>query len=937
MSIIRSKDKNRIFGFMLALFLALSILPGKNVYAQESEPEIVRIGYYEDGVFESGGAEGESKDGYAYEYYRKLSEFAGWQCEYVYLGWDDAYNALLDGDVDFLAGLAWREDRTELMLYPDKPMGNETYAIFKNTADGSITSDKESLNGKSIGVLYGNMETVLNKWLSDNGVDAKTMVFANIEERNEALKNNTVDACLGESASLGADLNLEAVQLLDGVDYYIVVAKDRTDLLKELNAAQEAMFEQEPYYIEKLQDKFYNNRAYNKSLTADEAAWVEQHDCIRVGYYKDYMPLSDIDADGNVAGLLKDIFPAMLSGLYHTENIKIEYYGYDGYQEILDALQGNEIDVMFPASTGAGVGEECGIYQTSEIWNGSVNLIYKGELSEATTATIALVEANTLMLYYGVHSYPDAQIVYYDSTEACLDAVSRGQVGSTISISLRTNPLISNEGYADLHTVDISEAFGVCFAVKEGNVTLLKLLNHAVNTLESAHTNDLLQKNVQSMYKASTMGFVRDHIGIVLLLALLIIVLISAVVVVLSVSMKRLRAQERMLKEALRKAEEAGKAKSNFLFNMSHDIRTPMNAIVGFTNLLERSDADPEKRSEYIRKIQVSNNYLLSLINNVLEMSRIESGKAVLDENVWGITQLFDSIYSLLQGEADRKGLTFVRSCSVNHEFVLCDQTKLREIYLNIISNAVKYTPAGGSVTFTIEEMPGTADGFATYKTVVSDTGIGMSEEFLPTLFDEFSRERNTTESKVQGTGLGLAITKRLVELMGGTIEVQSKPGVGSTFTVILSFRLATEEEIRNVREKSREYVKSSFIGKKVLLAEDNDLNAEIAMEILEEAGLEVDRAEDGDVCVRMLSEAAANTYDAVLMDIQMPRMNGYEATRQIRNLADRDKAGVPILAMTANAFEEDIRNALEAGMNGHTAKPIDIPKLMEALSAVLS
>ncbi|MDO4178959.1 MAG: response regulator [Phascolarctobacterium sp.] len=392
---------------------------------------------------------------------------------------------------------------------------------------------------------------------------------------------------------------------------------------------------------------------------------------------------------------------------------------------------------------------------------------------------------------------------------------------------------------------------------------------------------------------------------------------------------------EKILLEAREEAEAANRAKSTFLFNMSHDIRTPMNAIVGFTNLLERHGDDPKKRANYITKIQTSNEYMLSLINNVLEMSRIESGKTVLDEKVWNMEQLFDSIHSVFQPEVEKHELDFKIEYHMENKCILCDPTKLREIYLNILSNAVKYTPAGGKVTLFMEEFPSEKEGYACYKTVIADTGIGMSPDFLPTLFEEFSRERNSTESGIQGTGLGMAITKRIVNLMGGTIEVESELGKGSVFTVILPLKIASEEESKRATNMAKEYADVSFIGKRILLAEDNDLNAEIATEILQEAGFEVNRAEDGDVCVRMLKEAAPGYYDVILMDIQMPRMNGYEATRQIRKMTDLEKAGIPILAMTANAFEEDRRNAIEVGMNGHIAKPIDVGMLMESLAAI--
>ncbi len=385
------------------------------------------------------------------------------------------------------------------------------------------------------------------------------------------------------------------------------------------------------------------------------------------------------------------------------------------------------------------------------------------------------------------------------------------------------------------------------------------------------------------------------------------------------------------LEEAKKHAESANNAKTSFLFNMSHDIRTPMNAIIGFTELLEKNLNDEEKSLDYIQKIRNSSQFLLSLINNVLEMARIESGHAVLDEDICNIDTFVAMIKSVFEELMNEKGLKFRIFMDITHHNIYGDAVKIREIYLNLLSNAYKYTPSGGRVTLSITEYPSAKEGYAVYRTTVSDTGIGMSHEFLPKLFDEFSREATYTDNKIEGTGLGMPIVKKFVDLMNGTIEVESELGSGTTFTIDFEHKLSNESEV-NV-ESVTEPAADKFRGKRILLAEDNDLNAEIAIEILNEAGFEVERAEDGIICTDMLQKSAAGYYDIVLMDIQMPNMDGYAASRQIRNMIDPGKARIPIVAMTANAFDEDRKNALKAGMNGHLAKPIDIPKLMECLA----
>ena len=389
-------------------------------------------------------------------------------------------------------------------------------------------------------------------------------------------------------------------------------------------------------------------------------------------------------------------------------------------------------------------------------------------------------------------------------------------------------------------------------------------------------------------------------------------------------------------KAQLEIANASSAAKSAFLFNMSHDIRTPMNAIIGFTDLLEKHLDNKELAKSYIKKIQTSNDFLLSLINNVLEMARIESGKTTLDESYWDVYEFSDTLFSLFDSQMKKKGIEFTRTNKVEHQDVICDETKLREIFLNILSNALKYTPSGGKVSMDLTEIPSDRPGYAIYQTVIEDTGIGMSEEFLPHLFEEFTRERSSTESKLNGTGLGMPIVKKLVALMQGTIEVESKVGKGTKITVTLPHRIAQDEDAQKIIEKVEGYDVNQFKGKRILLAEDNELNAEIAITILEEAGFMVEHAEDGIICVDMMEKAEAGYYDLILMDIQMPNMDGYKATKTIRKLSDEKKAGITIVAMTANAFDEDKRNAYEAGMNWHISKPIKIDELMSALTEIL-
>ena len=390
------------------------------------------------------------------------------------------------------------------------------------------------------------------------------------------------------------------------------------------------------------------------------------------------------------------------------------------------------------------------------------------------------------------------------------------------------------------------------------------------------------------------------------------------------------------IEKTAEKARLANEAKTRFLFNMSHDIRTPMNAIIGFSELLEEHLDEREKVANYVQKIRASSEFLLALINDMLEMARIESGKATLSPAPVNCRKLMKSLEAVFEPATTKKQLEYSCTLSINHDYIICDETKVREIFLNILGNSVKYTPDGGKVSLTVTELPSAKKDYVSTRIVIEDTGIGMSQEYLPHIFEEFTRERTSTESKVVGAGLGLPIVKALVELMEGTIQVESELGKGTRTTIELPFPIATEEQIASLQHQPAEAEKTAFKSRRILLAEDNDLNAEIVITLLEEHGFQVERAEDGQICINMLETKPADHYDLILMDIQMPNKNGYEASRIIREMTG-PKSRIPIIAMTANAFDEDKKKAMGAGMNAHIAKPFDIQLLLDTMEQLIS
>ena len=420
---------------------------------------------------------------------------------------------------------------------------------------------------------------------------------------------------------------------------------------------------------------------------------------------------------------------------------------------------------------------------------------------------------------------------------------------------------------------------------------------------------------------------------------LLISVLTAFIVMIIYLQFKMRRYRdalhEKELEKAVLEAKNANEAKTRFLFNMSHDIRTPMNAIIGFSELLEKHIDEKDIAIDYLGKIKSSSNFLLSLINYVLEMARIESGKLALKKEVGCVTELIESLTDVFEPGVKKKFITYSCETDIQHKYVIGDETKVREIFINIIGNSVKYTPEGGKISVSVKEEPFEKENYIAYRIIVEDNGIGMSKEYLPHIFEEFSREHTSTESKVTGTGLGLPIVKSLIDMMGGTIEVESQLGCGTKMNVVLPFELASEKQILEEKQKEKEKISDSILGKRVLLAEDNELNAEIAMTVLKENGLKAERAANGKQCMEMLKKMPEDYYDMILMDIQMPEMDGYEATRRIRNLDDA-RADIPIVAMTANAFEEDRQKALESGMNAHISKPVDMNMLFKVMAQIL-
>lgn len=1071
------------------VFILFAVILPISVYAN-TEADTVRVGYYENEVFQEGAREGAVKTGYAYEYYRKMSEYTGWEYEYVYGGFGELYQMLLDGEIDLLAGLAWKEDRAGLIGYPDAIMGSESYYLVKHDEDVDITADPVTMSGCRIGVLDSAMLGVLNRYLDDNHVDAEVVTYSDYTQLFSSFDSHDVDVLAAESDGAHGREHAEVLTVFGASDYYLCVNINRPDLLAKLNTAQTLLAAEEPNYLNSLRAKYYSVSVTARAFSQVEREWMDTHTTLRVGYLENYLPYSDTDDQGEVTGIVKDIIPEILDTL-GMQNITVEYTGYKSYDDMITGINTGEIDVAFPVGGGLYYSEENGIYLSNAVSSSPAELVYKGEFSDKTTQHFAVNENNRMQYYFVCTNYPDAEITFYPSSEECLAAVLDGKAGCVTLNGLRANDILRNRQYEDLSLYQTSYNDARCFGIEIGNEGLLKLLNRGVNVLGSDYAQNISYRYTGGLYSYDFIDVLREHMALFSIIILIIIALVIFLLVRgIRYSKKEIKEKEaarmaleeknaelaesqKALSDALAVAEHANHAKTAFLNNMSHDIRTPMNAIVGFTALAASHIDNKEQVQDYLGKISVSSQHLLSLINDVLDMSRIESGKVTIEESDVHLPDVIHDLRTIIQSNVTAKQLElFIDTQDVVHEDIVTDKLRLNQVLLNILSNAIKFTPAGGTISFRVIEKPSPVADLANFEFRIKDNGIGMSEEFQKTIFEAFTRERTSTVSGIQGTGLGMAITKNIVDMLGGVITVNSEEGKGSEFVVELPCRITSvstkfeplpelqglralvadddtntclsvcsmlreigmrpdwtnygkeavvrakeamdqadefqayiidwlmpdlngietvrrirkvvgentpiiiltaydwadiEEEakdagvtsfcskplfmseLRNVlaqpfmeekeikpADKKETEEDLNFSGKRVLLAEDNELNQMIAEAILTEKGLAVEIAKDGVVAVEKMKTSPAGYYNIILMDIQMPNMDGYEAAKQIRAMDDKGKASIPIVAVTANAFEEDKKTALDAGMNGHLAKPYDIAAIMETLKTLL-
>ena len=928
---------------LLSLLLLLSVVLPVKAAAETAPVKVVRVGSFED-TFNYVNEKGARK-GYGYELLETLSGYTGWQFEYVTCDWSDCFEKLKNGEIDIIGGISYTEDRTQEMLFSDEPMGVEKYYLYADLARADISaSDFKTLNGKKIGVLMGTEpEVMLAEWEEKYGLKTEHVNISNNEDVKQKLANHEIDCFVSLEESFWAERGISTITRVGESGIYYAINKNRPDIKEELDDAMRALDEAVPFYTADLYKRYFS-MDYTPILTGEEKAWLKEHGAIKMGFLTSDSGVSTFDpATGEFTGVITDYIQFAADCLGNQE-LEFQLVGYDSKEAELDALKSGEIDMIFHCDQNPNLAEEYHFACTNTTWTSNLMAVTnKQHFNENNVNRIAVSQNKLSLKKYLAFYYPQWEIVDCDTQEDAAKLVKDGQADCFVTGISSENKYSKKYSF---YSVPLVNPVRSCFAVNSGNRSLLSILNKTIKAMPVNMLAGALAMYKSSARKVTLSDFIKDNFFMALLVSSIAVAAILLTILKLLRKARKAEAAARKaandtqelnakLQVAVENAESANHAKSTFLFNMSHDIRTPMNAIIGYADLASRHLDDPAKLKNYMENIQVCGQNLLMLLNNVLDLARIENDKTEMEYSVSDIEKDFRNCVAMFRNQADSKGQTLTVTTQLQYPYIYADIPHLTEICTNLVSNAVKYTGAGGTIRCDVTQKPGEKEGWCDTVVTVADNGIGMSQEFQKHIFEPFERERTSTVSKVEGSGIGMGIVKKLVGLMGGTVEVESRIGVGSTFTVTIPCRIASEDETQAKRETNPSDQKC-LCGTRILLTEDNDLNAEIATELLQEEGCTVDRAKDGVECVDMLEKAANGTYQLILMDIQMPVMNGYDAARKIRGLDDPKKANIPIIAMTANAFTEDRQVALDAGMNDHIAKPINMNVLVPTLRKYL-
>ena len=844
----KSRKKSAVLFVCILLVLGMWMMLSVHSQAAETnndekQAQTIRVGSFED-TFNYVDKNGVRR-GYGYELMQALAGYTEWKFEYVKCDWSDCFDKLENGEIDIMGDISYTDERAQKMLFPDEPMGEEKYILYADLSDTDIgMSDFKSLDGKRVGVLmYTEPEIMLTEWENKNGIHTEHVNVNNDDDVEKKLANHEIDCFVSLEESTWSEQGISSVTTIGKSGIYFAINKERSDIKTELDYAMRQLEQDSPFFKADLYKKYFT-LDYIQVLTGKEKVWVEEHGGIQIGFLNNDPAIFSMDEEtGKLTGMLPE-YVSYAKDCLGNQTLKFNIQDYDDYDEMLQALQNHEIDMIFYAGRNPYFAEQNGYALTNTAWTYSLMAVTDEEkFDENKVHTVAVPKEKYALKQHIAFSYPEWKLVDCDSLDNAADMVIQEKADCFL---MGASQALIYDNSQNFKSVPLTKTMEACFAVKGGEETLLSILNKTLKGMPSGMLISALAIYDSTADKVTFLDFVKDN-----MLAFFLATGFSAlsIIVIILVLLRKARKAEaaaklaandtqklnEKLEIALKKAEDASLAKTRFLNNMSHDIRTPMNAILGYAQLMEEElkEKDLPETSDHLEKLQQSGNLLLSIINNVLDMARIESGRMEIDENYGRIEDIRQTLFEIFEDEAKKKNIALHYTINVEHEHILTDTTKVKEILVNILSNAIKYTPAGGSVMVYVDELPCDESGYMIVRIRISDTGIGMSQDYLTKIFDAFTRERNTTKSKITGSGLGMSIVKKYVDLLGGTIDVESELGKGSTFTVTLKHRIADESYYVKKHDEGSGTASKILEGRNILLAEDNDLNAEIAEAIL--------------------------------------------------------------------------------------------------------
>lgn len=922
-TVLRSVICRALAIVLAALAVLSSIAPVQAFAADSSQPvKTVRVGWLVNNEGFQDGTPGERLSGWGYEYLQTLSYYTpGWRYEYVSGTFTELMDMLEAGEIDLMPNISYSEERTQKLLFSSNPEGTERYYIYaKPDRDDLAKGDLQALQGLTIGCNSGVMQTFVGQqWLANEGITCTYREYDGGSMLFDALANDEVDTVIMNDTISSPDAS--PMFYVGSSDYYFAVPKSRPDLMNDINAAMTAIARVNPRYNDEVKANYSAQNSGSSSLTGPERSWLKANDnTITIGYLKNKLPYCTQNDDGEMEGSLA----SLATTLHDKFGITVKTVAFDSYKMMSKALSKGSIDVALPVYRDYWFAEQTGVVQSISLGTISLTAIYTGSNLNKDLQNIACTKSSFVNKNALESLFPTATVTEYQSDDEAFDALRKGTAHCIVAPSSRVKTIGDRYDLEDCETVELPDTCELSCWISRGKPELLGIINKGIiNAGESLSASNFSSTSYTAQESNTLQFLYRNRTAI----AATLIGMLSVGIVLLIWALVRARTERK-------KADAANAAKTAFLTRMSHDIRTPLNGILGLIEIEELKEGDIQVARESRAKARVAANHLLSLINDILEMGRIEERKVTLEHESFNLKELCDNALVLCKLRASDRGITMLDTSEpyAVDQYMIGSPTHIRQILVNLLDNSIKYNKHGGTVTFSSTIKP-VDDEHAVFCFSVSDTGIGMTSEFLAHIYEPFAQEGDDARSKFQGTGIGMSIVKSLIDMMGGTIEISSEVDVGSTFNVRIPLEIDKNPQ---AKERTDEQAYScSLAGMNVLLAEDNELNAEIAQALLESEGIVVTRAADGKEAVELYTSRPAGSFDAILMDIMMPGMDGYEATRAIRLSEKADADDIPIIALTANAFAEDAKAAHDAGMNAHLPKPLDFNKLKNILARI--